>query len=167
MIGHLLDDPTRVERIAALFTAAGFDATAAPSLRQARWEKLIWNIPYNSLTVTAGGCTTREIMDDPGLRGLARTLMEETITAGNADGCAIDREQWIEKMMSNTDTMGRYRPSMVIDFAEKRPMEVESILGEPTRRAERLGVAVPHIAMQYRLVSFLDKWNRGAIRCEG
>ena len=56
--------------------------------------------------------------------------------------------------------MGPYRPSMLIDYQCKRLLEVEAILGEPVRRARNLGVAVPTMATQYRLVAFLDRWNR-------
>jgi len=160
-IGHFRDDAARARRIAALFAEAGFETSVPPSLLQARWEKLVWNIPFSTLAVSAGGVPTSRIMADEGLRGLARLLMTEVIAAGNADGCHIEEEPLIRKMFEDTATMGDYRPSMLIDYVEKKPLEVESILGEPVRRALRLGVPVPHVDMQYRLVCFLDRLNRG------
>ena len=70
----------------------------------------------------------------------------------------------VRKMMADTGTMGPYRPSMLIDYELKRPLEVEAILGEPVRRARQLNVPVPTIETQYRLVSFLDRLNRGEVR---
>jgi 2-dehydropantoate 2-reductase len=67
-------------------------------------------------------------------------------------------------MFANTATMGDYKPSMQIDYVNRRPIEVESILGEPLRRAAARNVPVPHIAMQYAIVSFLDRLNRGLVR---
>lgn len=163
VFGHMLDDLARAQKLADLFAAAGIETSIAPSLLQARWEKLVWNIPFSTLAVTAGAVTTRHIMQDEGLRHLARKLMEETIAAGNADGCSIDGEPLIAKMFANTSTMGDYRPSMLIDYVDKRPIEVESILGEPCRRAAANKVAVPHIDMQYRLAAFLDRLNRGIV----
>ena len=93
-----------------------------------------------------------------------RALMVETIAAGNANRCTLDAEPLVEKMFANTATMGDYKPSMLIDYQCKRELEVESILGEPVRRAAALNVAVPHMAMQYRLASFLDRLNRGLIQ---
>lgn len=165
--GHLLDDLAQVREIAALFADAGLETMVRPSLRQARWEKLMWNIPFSTLTVTAGGVTTQEIMDDPGLRELARRLIVETGTAGNADGCCIDIAGMCDKMMSNTATMGRYRPSMLVDYETKLPLEVEAILGEPVRRAKRLNVPVPTIETQYYLAAFLDRLNRGEVDRRG
>jgi 2-dehydropantoate 2-reductase len=162
-IGHLLDDPAEVERVAGPFEQAGIETHRLRSLKQGRWEKLVWNIPFNSLSVTAGGISTRRILDDPGLRNLAHSLMTETIQAGNALGCAIDAEPLIAKMFANTETMGHYRTSMQIDYEEKRPLEVEGILGEPVRRAHAAGLAVPHMTVQYHLTRFLDRMNRGEL----
>ncbi|MBN1491894.1 MAG: 2-dehydropantoate 2-reductase [Phycisphaerae bacterium] len=164
VFAHLLDDLDRTRGIADLFAAAGLTTSVAPSLVQARWEKLVWNIPFSTLAVTAGAVTTRHIMEDDGLRELARLLMVETIAAGNANRCTLDAEPLVEKMFANTATMGDYKPSMLIDYQCKRELEVESILGEPVRRAAALNVAVPHMAMQYRLASFLDRLNRGLIQ---
>ncbi|MBI4579584.1 MAG: 2-dehydropantoate 2-reductase [Planctomycetes bacterium] len=161
--GHLLDDLPQVEEIARLFADAGLESQVRPSLRQARWEKLMWNIPFSTLTVSAGGVTTQEIIDDAGLNEMARRLIFETGHAGNADGCHIEVETMLRKMMANTATMGGYRPSMLVDYENKLPLEVEAILGEPVRRAHRLNFPVPTIEAQYWLVSFLDKLNRGMI----
>jgi len=161
--GHMLDDLEQAREIARLFVDAGFEVQVAPSLRQARWEKLMWNIPFSTLAISAGGVTTREILDDPGLTDLAKALIVETGTAGNANGCHIDVEAMVKKMMANTATMGSYRPSMLIDYQSKLPMEVEAILGEPVRRAKALKVPVPIMETQYKLVAFLDRLNRGEI----
>ncbi len=168
MFGHWLDDAVRARRMADLFASAGFEASVAPCLLRGRWEKLVWNIPFSTLTVSAGGVTTGQIMEDAGLRRVARLLMEETIAAGNADlpaGVRMEPGPLIDKMFANTATMGDYRPSMLVDYQAGRALEVEAILGEPVRRARRLGVPVPHMEMQYHLVSFLDRLNRGQVRC--
>lgn len=164
MFGHLLDDLKQAREVAGLFAEAGIETIIAPSLRQARWEKLMWNIPFSTVAVSAGGVTTREIMDDENLRRLAVRLIVETGTAGNADGCKIDVDAVVRKMIDNTASMGPYRPSMLIDYQTKQPLEVEAILGEPVRRARELNVPVPTVETQYALVSFLDRLNRGEIQ---
>lgn len=163
VFGHLLDDLRQAQEIAGLFAEAGIETYVAPCLRQARWEKLMWNIPFSTVAVSAGGVTTREILGDAGLRSLAGRLIVETGTAGNADGCRIDVDGMLAKMLANTATMGAYRPSMLLDYLNKLPLEVEAILGEPVRRAAELDVPVPAIETQYALVAFLDKLNRGEV----
>ena len=167
-IGHLRDDLEKAGEVARLFIDAGFETSVPPSLRQARWLKLMWNIPFSTLCITAGGVTTAEIMADPGLRLLAERLIVETGTAGNAEGCTLDIPATLAKMMANTATMGPYRPSMLVDYENKLPLEVEAILGEPVRRAKVLGVSVPTIEAQYHLAAFLDRLNRGELptQCE-
>ncbi len=162
-IGHFEDDRAKAEAIAEVFASAGLETSVAPSLRQARWEKLMWNIPFNTLAITAGGVPTDRILADAGLAQLARMLMIETADAGDADGCRIDRDALIGKMMSNTATMGPYRPSMLTDYENRQPLEVDAILGEPLRRAAARDVAVPTLAVQRHLVAFLDRLNRGVV----
>jgi len=166
VFGHLLDDLDEARKIARIFADAGIETYVAPSLLQARWEKLMWNIPFSTIAVSGGGVTTHEILTDPGLRQLASTLIVETGTAGNADGCSIDIDAMLAKMLTNTATMGSYRPSMLIDYENKLPLEVEAILGEPLLRAASLDVPVPAMKTQYQLVSFLDRLNRGQIHIE-
>lgn len=160
VFGHLQDDQAKAERVAALFAGAGFTTKVAPSLLHARYEKLFWNVPFNTICVSAGAITTREILADEGLRAMAEVLMREVGAVASADGCVFDVDAIVRKMMGDTGTMGPYRPSMLIDFELKRPLEVEAILGEPVRRARKLNVAVPTMETQYRLVAFLDRWGR-------
>ncbi len=162
--GHYEDDAEETAAVVDVFRKAGLDAQARPSLRQARWEKLMWNIPFSTLAITAGGVPTDEVINDPGLNDLARRLMKETGETGNADGSSIEIPTMIDKMMKNTSTMGAYRPSMLVDYEYRQPLEVEAILGEPVRRANELGVAVPLMETQYYLTSYLDRRNRKSSR---
>jgi 2-dehydropantoate 2-reductase len=162
--GHLQDDLKAAGELAELFQQAGITSDVRPSLKQARWEKLMWNIPYSTLAITAGAVTTKEIVEDSGLEAMARTLMFETAHAGNADGCNIDVEGLSQKLIQNTSTMDAYRPSMLIDYLNKTELEVEAILGEPVRRAHAVGFDVPTIEAQYRLTRFLDLLNRGVVQ---
>jgi 2-dehydropantoate 2-reductase len=162
-IGHFQDDLDAAGRIAALFRDAGIQVVVPPSLNVARWEKLAWNIPFSTLSVTAGAISTQQIIDDPGLRSVCRALMRETIEAANAEGCNLDADPLIDKMFANTATMGHYRPSMLVDYDEKRPLEVDAILGEPVRRAQAAGLDVPHLDMNLHLLSMLDRLNRGEV----
>ena len=171
-VGHLADDPGQVEDLQALFRSGDIDTTAAPSLRAARWEKLCWNIPFNGLSVAAGGVGTQTILTDPGLRQMAEDAMREVVLIANADlGAAgnplFDADDVVRRMFAQTESMGDYRTSMVIDYLNGRPLEVEAILGEPARRAESLGVPTPVVTDLYRLVRFADRRIQGGARLLG
>jgi 2-dehydropantoate 2-reductase len=53
-------------------------------------------------------------------------------------------------MMSDTEKMIPYAPSMKLDFDRGRPMEIESIYGCPLRMAEAAGVSMPETGRLYR-----------------
>lgn len=162
-IGHMGDQPDEIAGATGLWDGSKVEIQGAGSMLRARWEKLAWNIPFNGLTVTAGGVPTDRIVGDPALRAAARATMEEVIAAGNADLEAhgqptrIDGPPLVQRMFALTDGVGAYRPSTMIDFVEGRSMEVESIFGEPLRRAEALGVDVPNLAMLTALMRALDR----------
>lgn len=166
-IGHALDDPKETASLEALLAGANIETVVAPNLRYARWEKLCWNVPFNGLSVAAGGIGTRTILGNEGLRATAETCMREVIAAANADLAAVgsparlDEDEVVTRMFQLTSTMGDYRTSMVIDYVNGRELEVEAILGNPVRRARELAVAVPTMSALYALVAHADRVRRG------
>ena len=161
-IGHAEDDPAELEAAGRLWAGAKVQVSTAPSLLRARWEKLCWNIPFNGLTIAAGGVATDRVVGDPALRGEARVLMEEVVRLGNADlarageAARIDGDAVIGRMFAMTDAMGPYRPSTLIDYLEGRALEVEAIFGEPLRRAHALGEPAPRLELMAALLRSLD-----------
>ncbi len=169
-VGHLDDDAAACEELAGLLRGAGIETVVAPNLRFARWEKLCWNVPFNGLSVAGGGIGTQTVLRDRELRSLAEETMREVVRAGNADleaagsPARLDEESVVERMFAQTESMGDYRTSMVIDYVLGRPLEVEAILGNPVRRARELGVTVPRMAALYALVRHADLARRGERR---
>jgi 2-dehydropantoate 2-reductase len=163
-LGHYRDDPAEIGKAITLWSGSKTSVVPAESLLKARWEKLCWNIPFSGLCVAGGGIATDRIMSDKGLHAAAKALMEEVISAGNADlshhgeKAGIDRDTLVDSMFNKTSTMGAYRPSTMIDFVEGKAMEIEAIFGEPLRRALALGVPVPGLTM---LTALLKSLNHG------
>ena len=169
-IAHLEDDPDEIAAGMALWADAKVKTLAAPSLLAARWAKLAWNIPFNGLTVTAGGVTTDRVLGQPGLRAAAHAVMREVIATGNADLAAhgsaerLDSDAIVTDLIGRTDVMTAYRPSTMIDFVDGLPMEVEAMFGEPLRRAQAIGVDTPYLALitaQMRSLDALATERRG------
>ncbi len=140
----------RTENIAELFRSAGIRCEVYGSLMQARWEKLVWNIPFNGLGVAAAA-NVAEVLGSSELRQLAHVLMNEVVAAATATGVPIDPAM-PEKMLKNSESMGPYHSSMQVDYENGKPLEVESIIGEAVRRAEAAGIQVPNMRMLYTLV---------------
>jgi 2-dehydropantoate 2-reductase len=154
---------SRTHAIAELFQKAGVKCDAQNNLEEMRWKKLVWNVPFNGLAITAGGVTTDVILADDGLKMLARRLMEEVADAATKFGHTIPRS-FIELQFERTAQMLRYRPSSLIDFEEGREVELEEIWGEPVRRAKSVGVPVPRLEMLYWLLKHLLGARRGKSR---
>ena len=102
-----------------------------PNLRRGRWWKNVWNLPFSGLSCSMGGVTVDKIVTDPSLRSIAYKVINETIDIANADlkrmGCSEDEflgKETGEEMMTLSDNMGAYRPSTMIDFLARNPMEV-------------------------------------------
>jgi len=148
-LGEFGGPPTgRLRALAARFERSGVRTEIAENLDEARWRKLVWNVPFNGLTIAAGGVTTDVIMRDPELRAEARALMEEIITAAARLGYGIPPE-FLEQQLAITAGMGAYRPSSLIDWQDGREVEVEAIWGEPWRRARAAGADLPRLGRLY------------------
>lgn len=155
----------RLHAIAADFEQAGIPIEQTDDLYLARWKKLVWNIPFNGLSVVLNA-TTSEMMADDHARALATALMEEVLKG--AEACAraatpeFDRRipaEFVQTMLEHTAVMKPYRTSMKIDYDERRPLEVEAMYGNPLRAAQAVGVDLPQIRMLYHQLSFLNHRN--------
>lgn len=137
--------PGRAAEIARRFKAAGVPAVAVANLAQAQWEKLVWNIPFNGLSVAEGGVTTDVLLASAATEREIRALMAEVIAAGRALGLDL-RDDMIDYNINRTRPMGPYRTSSMIDFVAGREVEVIPIWEEPLRRALAAGCPMPHTA---------------------
>ncbi len=172
----------RTHDIASAFRHAGVPCAVTDDLARAHWEKLVWNIPFNGLGVagSAGyeavvnGCADEQmigaIRDSSGRRQsvptdqllgnqrwatLLRELMLEVIASGRALGFRLD-ESLAQKNIDRTRTMGAYKASTLLDFENKRPIELESLFLEPLRRARQAGVKVPRLERLCALLQQLE-----------
>jgi 2-dehydropantoate 2-reductase len=149
----------RTREVAAEFNRAGVQCTVTDDLALERWRKLIWNIPFNGLSIVAGGIDTATIIGDKNLRQAALALMDEVIIAANKCGHALPSDAWREHM-ERSEKMGPYKPSTLLDWEAGRPLEIEPIWGEPSRRAVAAGGQMPRTEMIYVLLKQLDMARR-------
>ena len=148
----------RMRAIGDDFQRAGIPIQLAEHLAAVRWQKLVWNIPYNGLSVVLNA-NTDALMADPQTRALVEQIMHEVVADGRACG-ADPGGEIVAKMLKNTETMKPYRTSMKIDHDEHRPMEVETMFGNPLRAAQGAGEKSPLIEMLYAQLKFLDGINQ-------
>jgi 2-dehydropantoate 2-reductase len=141
----------RLRQIASIFDTSKVECHMLEDLNMGRWEKLIWNVPFNGLGA-ALGLTTDRIVNHPDGLELVRQLMDEVVRTAHAAGIALDATL-PEQNIRRTLTMGPYRSSMQIDRETHRPIELDAIIGNPLRTAQRLGVSTPRLQMLYAMLA--------------
>jgi 2-dehydropantoate 2-reductase len=154
----------RTHTISQAFEGAGVRCRVAENLQQVRWEKLVWNIPFNGLGVagvagletvlqgripagrTLQGCLTTDLLlAQPHWEKLVRELMMETIAAARAQGLDVP-ETDADRQIARTREMGAYKTSTLLDYESGRTLELEGLFLEPLRRARMAGVPCPRLA---------------------
>ncbi len=138
-----------------LFQAAGIDSHAMPNLALARWQKLVWNVPYNGLSVLLGASTTA-LMGNTASRELVLVLMAEVVQGAAACGHMLP-EGYAQHLFQVTQRMPDYWPSMYHDHAHKRPLELQAIYAEPLAQARAAGCRLPRMEMLYQALLFIDQ----------
>ena len=151
-IGELVGGVSaRLKRISEIFNAAEVSCRMLDDLAMGRWEKLLWNVPFNGLGA-ALNLTTDRLVNSPAGRELVREIMHEIVRTAHAAGIMID-PALIEQNVLRTQTMGPYKSSMQIDREMNRPIELDAIIGNPMRAAKKHEVSVPKLEMLYQMLS--------------
>ena len=164
----------RTHDIASAIRHSGVPCAVTDNLRRAHWQKLVWNIPFNGLGVTAAAgyeanltgewppgaplaaCRpTDQLLDGARWEALVRELMLEVIAAANALGLKI-AESYADHQIERTRGMGAYRASTLIDFERSQPLEREALFLEPWRQAQAAGVATPRLETLCRVMEKLE-----------
>lgn len=149
-----------LETVARVFQEAGVKVDMAENLALARWQKLVWNMAFNGVTVLLSA-TTDQLMADPSALELVRGIMREVVAGARACGQPL-QDNFIDLMLSVTRDMVAYSPSMKLDFEARRPLEVEEIYRHPINAARRAGVDMPRAEAVACQLEFMDRRNRQA-----
>jgi 2-dehydropantoate 2-reductase len=151
-------DNGRLEELTEMFRVAGVDCRSTDDLKRARWEKLVWNIPFNGLAALLQQSVGR-LLAVQATRTLILEIMREVIAAGNRQGLSSTiPESFADSMIEFTDNMGEYRPSMQIDREEGRELEIGAIFRIPLQFAAEKGIAMPRVEL---LATLLEQAQTG------
>ncbi len=140
------------------FEAANVPFYVIEDLNLYRWRKLVWNIPYNGLTV-ALDTSTDKLMQNSSSRQLVQDLMWETVLGARACGANISGD-FVEKMMLSTDQMKPYSPSMKLDWDNHRQLEIRAIYSNPIQAARTQGVYLKKVEMLEQMLLFMESEKR-------
>jgi 2-dehydropantoate 2-reductase len=147
-----------MHRIAADLTAAGVAVDMSPDLIEARWRKLVWNIPFSGLTTLLQVDTAR-VINWPPAQELVKDIMQEVVEGAQALGRTIPGS-FIDQMVADTRNMRPYFPSMKLDLDAGKELELEAMYGNPLEAAARQGKRLTRVGMLYAELSLLQESHR-------
>lgn len=122
-----------LKKMGTLFELSSIPYQIVDNLNHARWQKLVWNIPFNGFSVILRK-NTQEMLEQPFIEHLIENIMEEVKFCAEQDGCEIS-SNFLAKMIQDTKKMTPYKTSMLLDFEKKMPMEVDAIYSYPIQQA--------------------------------
>ncbi|PVU86613.1 hypothetical protein BB560_006638 [Smittium megazygosporum] len=153
---------TTLENLHSIFLNGGVESMIVQDIQLERWKKVIWNIAINPLSVLCGGAEMRSMVSDPKVRKLLRDVMTEGNTIAEAYLKKPIFEGPIQEIFETQllDVLNRNKPiyaSMVGDFENKSPMEIQVIVRNPIEVAKSLGIKTPVLDAIYAMLSFIEK----------
>ncbi|HJV60888.1 MAG TPA: 2-dehydropantoate 2-reductase [Albitalea sp.] len=132
----------RVQRVADLLAAAGFEVTHSANVRYDIWYKLWGNMTMNPVSALTGATVDR-VLADPLVRAFCSAAMREAAAIGERIGCRI--EQTPEDRHAITARLGAFKTSMLQDVEAGRAIELDALVGAVQEIGRRLGLATPNI----------------------
>jgi 2-dehydropantoate 2-reductase len=158
VFGDLPRMTDRVQRLHEAFAAADIQSEAVGDGRIPVWEKFVFLVSLAGFTGAAR-------------LPIGPVWSDETIRAQFLEGCReverLARAEGVPVAEDIIDRIAGYiqgippsmRSSLLIDLAQGKPIEVESLHGSVVRRAARVGVPVPIMSTLYAV---LKPWARPA-----
>ena len=143
MLGEFTGGLTpRVERLAAILTAAGLEARAVENVDSLVWSKLLVNVGINAITAILR-VTNGELPKHEATRELVRLAVEEGARVAAAKGIKLIHADPVANCLKVAELTGPNLSSMHQDVRAKRRTEVDVINGAIVAEGEKLGIPTP------------------------
>lgn len=146
----------RLESFAKLLTEGKTVFQVVPNIQVQRWEKVVWNAAWNSLTTLTLLDTHSWLSSSSEATPMTRRLMQEVISVANACGVPIE-STLIDQLINKILAMPPIGSSMQNDYKAGKPMEVDIILGYPVKKARELGIPAPTLETIYLLLTGVNR----------
>jgi len=160
-VGHIFAAPMKIENKEILetisndFNEAGIKFEVYENLVEQRWKKLLWNIPFNSLSVILNADTGEIVKNSKGI-SIVKKLMVEVQKGAKSQGCELS-DKVVESMINATVNMKPYLPSMRVDYDNNRKIEIEYMFRKPIEIARINGIELPFTEFIADQLEFLEQ----------
>lgn len=144
----------RLDNFAALMRQGGTNISVEENVQLKRWEKVVWNVAWNSIT-TLTGVDTQAWLATPEAMEMTKRLMLEVTQVGQRCGVPLN-DDLADVLIARILALPGIFSSMYVDAKEGRKLEIDVILGTPLRKAKEFGMDVPTLAALYALLQAMN-----------
>lgn len=120
------------------------------------------NACWNTLTALTLCRTDKFLAASNSARIVAKAIIDEMNSIAKALGHEVE-EEYLKSLIDRDQIKNGIYSSMCMDAVNSRPMEVETIVALPLRKAKELGLKTPTLETIVALVSALDWRFRNGI----
>jgi 2-dehydropantoate 2-reductase len=132
----------RIQAIAQVWRAAGFNVQTYDDVDRLVWEKLICNVAFSGPCAVLG-FTIGEVMADPSAWAVASRCGQEAFEVAGALGVSLGFDDPVSYVRAFGLRIAGARPSVLLDLMAGRRCEIDFINGAIPRAGRELGVATP------------------------
>ncbi len=130
----------RLQQVAALLKAAGFDAPVRQDIRTEIWTKLALNAAYNPVSVLTLA-TLGQMIDDLGTAATLQSIMNEAIAVAASLGIRVPLQP--RQLMELTRPLAGHKTSTLQDLEAGRRIEIDPIAGAVAELARLRNIRTP------------------------
>ena len=140
LVGECDDRPSeRIAQLRAALDGAGLQSPSGERIREALWTKLIGNMTVSILCLLTGQ-TAKAAVADPALREVVPRLLAEAQAI--AQSCLPE-----VKRNTRGGAPPDHKPSILQDYEQGRPMEIDALVRAPAAFARAAGLSTPMLDM--------------------
>jgi 2-dehydropantoate 2-reductase len=158
-------DGNRSERLLALrnaLAAAAFDAPVRDNIRWNIWLKLWGNVCFNPISALTGA-TLGQMIGDPDLRALCKTMMLETQAVNEALDVHIPADM-MDRRLAGAASATDHKMSMLQDLERGRSLEIDALVGAVQELGQLTSVSTPVIDAVLALIK--QRARASGLYCE-
>lgn len=145
----------RLERVAAAWRGAGFNAEAFDDPGPMIWGKYICNLAFSPVC-TALSLRIGQVLDIPEARVLSEACASEAFAVAQKKRIKLYFDDPVKRIHEFGRVIPNAMPSMLLDMLAGRRTEIDALNGALVKEAERQGLAAPTNAFLTALVQALE-----------
>ena len=146
----------RLERVARVWSEAGFTVKTSDDVTRMVWEKLICNVAYSG-PCTVSRRTIGEVQGSENMWALSSACAQEAFEVARAKSVPLGFDDPIAHVRAFGEKMPHARPSMLLDHLNGRHSEIDHINGAIPALGAEVGVPAPTNEVVSALVRALEE----------